>query len=70
MLLINVAYITLLKEEEYEINQHLVGMKELFRGYIIVVWEVTNLGGKKYSVLNKIIGTKWLEFYGKCKKQN
>ena len=41
------------EEEEYEINQYLVGMQELFRGYVVVVWEGTELRSKKYSILNK-----------------
>ena len=57
------------EEKEYKTNQHLVGMQELFRGYVVVVWEGTELRSKKYSVLNKIIAKKCMEFYVKCWKQ-
>ena len=56
------------EEEEYETNQSLIGMKELFRGYVMVVWEGTDLNSKKYRVLNKIVVKKCVEFYVKCWK--
>ena len=34
------------EEEEYEINQYLVRVQELFRGYVVVVWEGTELSSK------------------------
>ena len=43
-------------------------MKELFRGYIVVVWEGTNINSDKYKVLNKIVVQKCMEFYVKCQK--
>ena len=54
------------EEEEYETNQHLVGMQELFRGYVVVVWKGTNFSSTKYNVLNKIVAKKCVEFYVKC----
>ena len=56
------------EEEEYETNQYLIGMQELFRGYIVVVQDGTNLRSKKYSVLNKIVTKKCVEFYVQCWK--
>ena len=57
------------EEEEYETNQYLVGIQELFRGYVIVVWEGIELSSKKYSILNEIVAKKCMEFYVKCWKQ-
>jgi len=53
------------EEEEYETNQSLIEMKELFRGYDVVVWKGTDLNSKKYRVLNKIVVKKCMEFYMK-----
>ena len=50
------------EDEEYETNQQYVGMKELFRGYIAVVWEGTDLNSRKYRILNKIVAKKCTEF--------
>ena len=57
------------KDKEYETNQSLIGIKELFRGYVVVVWEGTNLNSKKYRMLNKIVAKKCVEFYMKCWKE-
>ena len=46
-----------------------MGMQELFRGYVAVVWEGTNLNSKKYRTLNKIVPKKCIEFYMKCQKE-
>ena len=43
-------------------------MKELFRGYIVVVWKGTNINSDKYKVLNKIVVQKCVEFYVKYQK--
>ena len=56
------------QEEEYEMNQQYVGMQELFRGYIVIDWEGTNFGNKKYKKLNKIIVKRCVEFYDACWK--
>ena len=46
-------------------------MKELFRGYVVVVCEGTDINSDKYRVLNKIVAKKCMEFYVKCwKKRN
>ena len=46
-------------------------MRELFRGYVVVVQEGTNINSNKYRVLNKIVAKKCVEFYVKCwKKRN
>ena len=51
------------EDEEYEMNQHLIRMKELFRGYLVVVWQGTNINSDKYRELNKIVVRKYVEFY-------
>ena len=38
------------EDEEYETNQYFVGMKELFRGYIIVDWIGTNMYTKNIGI--------------------
>lgn len=43
------------EEEDYETNQQHVGMQELFRGYVVIDWEGTNLNTTKFKKLNKII---------------
>ena len=56
------------EEEDFETNQQYVGMQELFRGYIVIDWEGTNLGTKKYEDLNKILVKRCIEHYDKCWK--
>ena len=43
------------EEEEYEMNQPLIGMKDLFRGYIIKVWKGANFRSNLYADLNKTV---------------
>ena len=64
-----IRYIENKEEEEYKTNQQYVGMQELFRGYVAVVWEGTNLNSKKYRMLNKIVAKKCVEFYMKYWKE-
>ena len=56
------------EEDEYETNQHLIGMKELFRGCVVKMWEGTNANCNKYKVLNKIVVRRCAECYVKCWK--
>ena len=51
--------------EEYETSQNLIGMKELFRGYVVRVWIGADMSSDKYRKLNKIIVRKCVEFYVK-----
>jgi len=57
------------EEGEYKSNQQYVGMKELFRGYIVKVWFGTQFNSLKYHNLNKIIAKKCVEYYLKCWKE-
>ena len=43
-------------------------MKKLFRGYIVVVWEETEISSDNYNVLNTIVVRKYIKFYMKCQK--
>ena len=43
------------EDEEYEMNQQYVGMQELFRGYVVIDWEGTNLKNERCKKLNRII---------------
>ena len=43
------------EEDKYETNQQYIGMKELFRGYIVIDWEGVDLQYVKYRNLNRII---------------
>ena len=61
-------YIENKQDEEYETNQHLVGMKELFRGYVVIDWEGTDLSNDRFRVLNQIVVRKCVEYYTKCWK--
>ena len=42
-------------------------MEELFRGYVVAVWDGTDCS-RKYHVLNKIVAKMCVEFYMKCWK--
>ena len=54
------------KDEDYETNQYLLGIKELFQGYVVKVWIGVNISSDKYRKLNKIVVRKCVEFYVKC----
>ena len=56
------------EDAEYETNQQHVGMKELFRGYVIRDWMGINFSTKKYRHVNKIIASECVYFYDRCWK--
>lgn len=56
------------REDEYETNQHYVGMKEVFRGYAISNWTATDFNSTKYRKLNKILVYKCVCYYNECWK--
>ena len=56
------------EEAECETNQQCVGMKELFRGYVIRDWMGLNFSTKKYRYVNKIIVSECVCFYDRCWK--
>ena len=53
-------------EDKYETNQHFIGMKELFRGHMVVDWERVQINSAKHRALNKIVVKKCVEYYMKC----
>ena len=56
------------QEGDYKSNQQYVGMKELFRGYVVKVWFGVQFNSLKYHNLNKIIAKKCVEYYLQCWK--
>ena len=54
------------QEVEYETNQQYVGMKELFRGYVVKNWMSTDMNVKKYRYLNMILARECVYFYNQC----
>lgn len=58
------------EDDEYETNQHLVGMKELYRGHVAVDWFRTNINSKKYRNANQVIVKECVAFYNECWKHS
>ena len=54
------------EEDEFETCQQYIGMKELFRGYVVRNWKETNFNTTKYAELNKILVWNVVLFYNKC----
>ena len=46
----------------------LIGIKELFCGYVVKVWTVVDMSSNKHRKLNKIVVRKCIEFYIICWK--
>ena len=42
-------------KDECETNQYLIGMKELFCGHVVKMWEGTNANTDACKVMNKIV---------------
>ena len=57
------------EEGEYKTNQQYVGMKELFRGYVVRNGEGADYNERKYSQLNKIVVKTCVEYYAACWKE-
>ena len=55
-------------EEEYETSQGIIGINELFRGYVVKDWMSANEHEEKHRTLNKIVVRKCVEFYVECWK--
>ena len=53
-------------KEEYERNQHHVGVKELFCRCAVIDWLEANFKCKKYKILNKILVKHCVKFYDEC----
>ena len=54
------------EEDEFEICQQYIGMKELFRGYVVRNQKEANFNTTKYTELNKILVQNTVLFYNKC----
>ena len=48
-------YIENNESEEYEVNQGMLGMQELFREYAVKVWKGVDFSKDDYKGLNKIL---------------
>ena len=55
-------------DNEYETNQYMVGMANLFRGYTVKVWKGVKFHKDKYRKLNKILTKYFIMYYTKCWK--
>ena len=56
------------EEDEYVSSQQYVGMRELFRGFIVKDWVEADFNCKQYSELNKIVIANAVKFYNQCWK--
>ena len=52
--------------EEYDTNQIMVGMRSLFRGYVVKVWKGSDFSIRKYHHLNKILAKHCMNYCKKC----
>ena len=53
-------------DEEYSTNQHMVGMRHHFRGFIVKTWKGVNFSDTTYRKLNKIVMRHCVMCYKKC----
>jgi len=53
-------------EENYTTSQHMVGMDQLFRGYVVKVWKGANFSDGKYKEMNKILIRHCVKYYKTC----
>ena len=56
------------KSKDYEINQVIIGMNDLFRGYVVKIQMGINFNSKKYTKLNKIAMKYYIKYYNNCQK--
>ena len=56
------------KEEDLELMQQCIGMRDTFRSFIAKDWRSPNFNYSKCATLNKIIGKRSVLFYSKCWK--
>ena len=52
-------------DDEYKTNQEILGMKNIFRGYVVKVWKGTNFAQNKYRKLNRIVVRLSIQYYYK-----
>ena len=53
------------QEEEFDTNQHMIGIKNLFKGYAVKAQKEANFSTAKYKTLNKKIVAKHCVYYHK-----
>ena len=56
------------KEEMFETNQQCIGIRELFRGFIIKVWFETDFTQTKYEDCIHIIAREYIAYYMNCQQ--
>ena len=53
------------EEEEYKTNQYMIGMRYLFRGYVVKSQKSVNFAHNNYTKLNKILIKHCIYYYKK-----
>lgn len=48
---------------EHEMSQELIGIRDLFRGFVVKVWKGVDFSYEKYHSLNKILVRHCIQFY-------
>ena len=61
-------YIKQDEEDEYEINQGIIGIQELLRRHIMKVWKGVDFSKDNYRSLNKILVKHYVYYYNTCWK--
>ena len=54
------------EEEEYTTSQQCIGIKEIFRGFIVKDWEGSNFNSERFRELNKVLVVNAVLFYKEC----
>ena len=55
-------------EEDLELIQQHIGMREIFRGFIVKDWRSPNFNCNKHTTLNRIVVKRSMLFHIKCWK--
>ena len=53
----------LYNRDEFRMNQGHYGIKDLFRGFVISVWEGANFGSNKYRKCNEVLIKEYTKYY-------
>ena len=54
------------EDEEHTTSQQCVGIKEIFRGFIVKDWEGSNFNSERFRELNKVLVVNAVLFYKEC----
>ena len=60
------VYLEKWEDDEYITNQHIIGMRYLFRGFLIKVWKGVNLSDNKCRQENRILMQHCVRCYRLC----